>query len=219
MKQLKITAAAMSAVLLSAALFSSCAGKGSAGNETQTEIQNEITTVSSVENADEISVCVAYFSLGNETDGIKTAAESIARKTGAELFEITTPLDYTDGTDALRREIEEDIHPVINERIKGLSSTGALFLGFPCVDGALPMEIVSFMEEYDLRDVVLLPFTDGGCDNFDKITQKLDAVSFGSSQSVLLDLSENENTDGLISGWLDSLGFSQDAQTQTAAEE
>lgn len=171
--------------------------------ETSAEAVVEAETVSSIENADEINVLVAVFNPTGETGD---TAEKIAEITGGTLFEIKTEIDYEADGDVMKNEIANNEHPVISDRVENMSDYGAIIIGFPEVDGELPMEVMSFLEEYDVRDKVIIPFVSGESESYPLITNKLDTVSFGSTQTVMKTFTE-KTKDTEIRDWLTGLGF------------
>ena len=162
-------------------------------------------TLASVEDAKDLRKIVVYFSLG---EGADKTAKLIAEKTGAELFEIETENGYPDGgEDALRRELETGALPVVKNRLKSITDYDAVFIGFPAVDGKMPAAVISFLQEYDFRETVLLPFCCGDAEDYSDITNRIDALTFGSSQAVLLTLKSEDNIQEKTAGWLSGLGF------------
>jgi len=163
---------------------------------------SEVETISTVENTEQLNILVAYF---GRDGAVKAAADEIAEKTGGALFEIKTEKQYTGKQDYLD-EITAGEHPVITDRVDDMAAYNAVFIGFESVDGQLPMAVVSFMEEYDLRDMVLIPFCLNGGEGLAGITDKIDSVCFGASQTVMLSFN-GETTDKEIGAWLTGLGF------------
>lgn len=172
--------------------------------ETNETFTFEGETLAQVENAEEMKILVAYLSVG---EAVKAAADAIAEKTGAEVFEIKTERDYETETGLLYDEIAQNLHPVISDRVDGMESYDAVFLGFPEVDGRLPMAVVSFMEEYDLRDKVIIPFCAAaeGAD-LSNVTGQIDNVCFGASQTLLITVNGKTTADD-INARLTELGF------------
>ncbi|MCM1060185.1 MAG: hypothetical protein NC452_07810 [Eubacterium sp.] len=105
-------------------------------------------------------VLVAYFSWsGNTTE----MAQTIANKTGGELFEIVPknpyPEEYTPCTEVALEESDSNARPEIKNLPETISEYDMVFIGYPIWWHTAPMIIGTFLESYDLSGVEVYPFT------------------------------------------------------------
>lgn len=172
-------------------------------SETETFVF-EGETLAAVENAEELNILVAYFDVSGD---VENSADVIVKTTKGKTFEIKTEKDYSADGNLLKEEIAGNLHPVISDRVENMDSYDAVFLGFPSVEGRLPMAVVSFIEEYDLRDKVLIPFCccEEG-EDLSQVTAQLDTYCFGASQTVLIKITP-DGKDSDITNALTKLGF------------
>lgn len=110
---------------------------------------------------------VAYFSATGTT---RAVAQTLAKATGAELFEIAPVQPYTaadlDWRDTVSRSTVEMKNPAsrveIAAKVLDMSRYDTLFLGFPIWWYTAPHIIQSFLESYDLAGKVIIPFATSG---------------------------------------------------------
>lgn len=120
-------------------------------------------------------VAVVYFSrtgeeygVGNITKGnTAIVAEFIAKKTGADVFEIKAatpyPNEYDACTELAKRELETNARPAIVSNIDNLAQYDTIFIGYPIWWSALPRVMMTFLESNDLSGKTIIPFcTHGG---------------------------------------------------------
>ncbi|MBO1305615.1 NAD(P)H-dependent oxidoreductase [Enterococcus sp. 669A] len=110
------------------------------------------------------SSLVAYFSYSGNTQQI---AESIAEKTGSEVFEITTaegyPEDYDSVVDLAQEERNDQARPELGSELTNLEEYDTIYLGYPIWWSDMPMAVYSFLDDYDLAGKRIVPFcTHGG---------------------------------------------------------
>ncbi len=127
--------------------------------ETETAGQNDNTSHQS-----EGKILVAYFSHSGNTKGI---AEDIQKKTGADIFEITTvnkySSDYDTVLDEAKAEQKDNARPELSSKVETMDQYQTVIIGFPIWWGDMPMALYSFLDEYDLSGKTVLPFcTHGG---------------------------------------------------------
>lgn len=113
------------------------------------------------------SVLIAYFSWGGNTRGI---AEEIQRQTGADIFEITPVVPYSDDyntvLDEAQRDQNDQARPELSEHIEDMSQYDTVILGYPNWWASIPMPIASFLEEYDFSGKTIIPFCSHGGGRF-----------------------------------------------------
>ncbi len=125
-------------------------------------------------------VLVAYFSATGTT---KTAAEKVAKATGAEIFEIkpteaysAADLDWTDKASRCCRENDNPkSRPGFKKSKKSLDGYDLIFLGFPNWWNGAPRIINTFMDAYQLKGKRIVMFmTSGGSgiENTEKVFKK-----------------------------------------------
>ena len=147
--------ATMATVLLSVVGLSACTAKAKqVSNETsQTETKQEVMSLKGKK------VLVAYFSWSGNT---KYAAQYIAKKVGADEFEIITekayPIEYQPCTEVAKAEKEANARPAIKGKVENMEQYDVVFIGAPVWWYTSPMAIYTFMEQYDLKGKTVIPF-------------------------------------------------------------
>lgn len=174
---MKKKALIMAAIMLLAAMISSCAkpqtdtvgssqNTEKAQNATQTTASDAAVAYDSPTQDDRI--LVVYFSATGTT---KAAAERIAAYTNADLYEIQPKTPYTDAdldwTDKSSRTTKEQndkkIRPEIGSDSISIDGYSTIFIGYPIWWGEEPRIIDTFVETYDFADIKCIPFcTSGG---------------------------------------------------------
>lgn len=110
---------------------------------------------------------VAFFSATGTT---KTVATKLANAIGAVSFEIVPEIPYTtadlDWQDAHSRSSQEmdDVtsRPKISSVVEDMAQYDLVFVGFPVWWYREPSIIDTFMEAYDFRDKLIVPFATSG---------------------------------------------------------
>lgn len=103
---------------------------------------------------------IVYFSWsGNTTE----MAETIAGKTGGELFELVPvnpyPEEYTPCTEVALEERDSNARPEIKDLPDTLDGYDTILIGYPIWWHTAPMIIGTFLENYDLTGIDVYPFT------------------------------------------------------------
>ncbi len=115
-------------------------------------------------------VLVAYFSASGVT---KAAAQQLAEAAGADLYEITPAQPYTDADlDWRNKQSRSSVEmqnkasrPAISGKLEKMSDYDVVYVGFPIWWYTCPTIINTFMEAYDFKGKVVIPFaTSGGSD-------------------------------------------------------
>ncbi len=90
----------------------------------------------------------------------KVAAEAIAEKDGADLFEIETvdayPTDYTECTEVAAAEKRTGVRPELATDID-TDPYDVIYLCYPNWWGTCPMAVLAFLEGHDFSDKVIRP--------------------------------------------------------------
>ena len=127
---------------------------------------------------------VAYFSASGVT---KQAAERLAKKEGADLFEIrpvqpytSADLDWTNKNSRSTLEMQEKGSRVaIAEKVPAMEQYGEIFLSFPIWWGIAPHIINSFLEQYDLTGKIISPFATSGGSGYGRSNRELEPSAPG----------------------------------------
>lgn len=104
---------------------------------------------------DELKVLVAYFSYSGTT---KAVAEQIKSYTGADIFEITMKEEYGNVYLGSHADIRKGSKPEMGSVIENISEYDVVFVGFPLWWHATPAVINTFLETYDLKGGLIIPF-------------------------------------------------------------
>lgn len=121
---------------------------------------------------------VAYFSASGTT---RLVAEKISQLVQADLFEICpeTPytqadLDWTNKTSRSSIEMkDQQSRPKIKDKVHQMDQYDQIFLGFPIWWYQAPTIINSFLEQYDLKGKIIIPFATSGGSGMGKTNQYL----------------------------------------------
>lgn len=103
---------------------------------------------------------IAYFSWSGNTVAM---AQTIADKTGGELFEIVPvtpyPTEYTPCTEVALEERDSNARPKIKNLPENIDEYDTILIGYPIWWHTAPMIIGTFLENYDLTGIEVYPFT------------------------------------------------------------
>lgn len=109
-------------------------------------------------------IAIIYYS---RTGNTKAVAKLIQEKVGGELFQIETkvarPKNYRQEVEQNVQEQERAILPEIKTPIPDIQNYDRIFIGAPTWNMALPQAVVSFLNDYDFKGKIVIPFnTHGG---------------------------------------------------------
>jgi len=139
--------------------------------ETQTTGSNVLIAYFSVPEDVETTDAIAGASIvvrdGEKLGNTEYVAELIQNTVGGDLFRIKTvkeyPLDHDPLVDQAADEQDADARPELAAHVENFGQYEYVFLGFPNWWGNAPRVILTFLEQYDLTDKVVIPFcTSGG---------------------------------------------------------
>jgi len=130
------------------------------------------------ENTEQKTVLVAYFSATGTT---KAVAETLAKAADADLFEIVPEKPYTDAdldwTNKQSRSTlemqDKQSRPAIADTVEHISQYKTIFVGFPVWWYTAPTIINTFLEQYNLEGVTLIPFATSGGSDIKNVHQEL----------------------------------------------
>lgn len=132
----------------------------SAAPDTQSaaaDTQEQNTDTNSIQDG---KTLIAYFSWSGNT---VTMADTIAEKTGGELFEIVPvnpyPEEYTPCTEVALEERDSNARPEIKDLPDSIEEYDTILIGYPIWWHTAPMIIGTFLENYDLTGIEVYPFT------------------------------------------------------------
>ena len=142
-------------MLLSVMGLSACTGSK---KEAKVADESETTKEETIDMKGK-KVLVAYFSWSGNT---REAAQYIAKKTGADEFEIIRekeyPTEYTPCTEDAKAEKEAGERPAIKGRVENMAQYDVVFVCVPVWWYTAPMPVFTFLEQYDLKGKMVIPF-------------------------------------------------------------
>lgn len=153
---------------------------------------------------------VAYFSWSGNTENV---ANSIAARTGTDIFKIVPAEPYTNDYDELldiaTKEKQDGARPEIADTIENFEQYDVVYVGFPNWWSDMPMILYTFFDSYDFSGKTIAPFcTSGGSGlsgtvnsikELEPEAEVLDGLHIGDSAS--------SDPDGAVEEWLESLRF------------
>lgn len=163
----KLAALFMSIIMLTA--LPACSDNGGNTADTQPAAPDtqstaadteEQTTDTDTNSTQDGKTLIAYFSWSGNTF---TMANTIAEKTGGELFEIVPvnpyPEEYTPCTEVALEERDSNARPEIKDLPDSIEEYDTILIGYPIWWHTAPMIIGTFLESYDLTGIEVYPFT------------------------------------------------------------
>lgn len=118
------------------------------------------TTTVTASSAKGGKTLIAYFSWSGNTVAM---ANTIADKTGGEMFEIVPvtpyPEEYTPCTEVALEERDSNARPQIKDLPVSIEEYDTILIGYPIWWHTAPMIIGTFLENYDLTGIEVYPFT------------------------------------------------------------
>ena len=126
-------------------------------------------------------VLVAYFSASGVTRGV---AEQLAEVANADLHEIKPEQPYTDADlnwrdKQSRSSVEmndKTSRPAITDKLTNMDDYVVVYLGFPIWWYTCPTIINTFMEAYDFKGKIVIPFATSGGSSIQKACDDLKAA-------------------------------------------
>ena len=107
-------------------------------------------------------ILVAYFSYSGTTKSVATA---LGEKTGADLFEITTKKAYSNLYLESNSQIRKNERPALADTVENMAKYDIIFVGFPVWWHATPAPVNTFLDSYDLKGKLIIPFCTSGGSN------------------------------------------------------
>jgi len=171
-------------------------------------------TTPATPNANGKRILIAYFSWSGNT---KSVAETIAKNTGGELFEIVPetpyPENYRRCTEQAKKEITEGFRPKLKFVPKNLASADIVFVGSPNWWGTYAPPIATLLDDPAFEGKTIVPFfTHGGgglqrCES--DMKNQLPQASFLKAFTVNGSSANSDRTKRNIANWLLEIGVSR----------
>ena len=170
-------------------------------------------------------ILVAYFSrVGNEygVGNIKKGntaivAEIIAKKLGADLFEVkpvkSYPVDYDACTKIASQEKAQNARPELATRVENFADYDTVFVGSPIWYADAPMCVYTFLESYDFSGKNIVPFVTHGGSGLSGIDQRFalacpnSKILQGFAISGRTAQKNFSETDSKVTDWLKKINF------------
>ena len=154
--------------------------------------------VEEMKQKDELKVLVAYFSYSGTTENV---AKSLSSKINADLFKIEPKKEYKNVYIEGNNEIRFNKKPELKSTI--LEDYDVVFVGFPIWFHATPAPINTFLESYDLKGKLIIPFcTSGGSD----ISEAMPTFLNSSKDLAIYKERRIINTN-VLDDWLEEIGL------------
>lgn len=120
---------------------------------------------------------VVYFSWSGNTEGM---ASYIADQVGGDLLEIQPktayPTDYNECGDVAKVERDKNARPEIANLPDSIEEYDTILVGYPIWWHTAPMIIGTFLENYDLTDTTVYPFTQSASMNTEQFDNSVEFV-------------------------------------------
>lgn len=146
-------------------------------------------------------ILVAYFSATGNTQRL---AEQIISATGADAFRIEAAEPYAanpyDDSDRIQNESYNNLRPGVATLPANVEDYDVIFIGSPIWWHNPAMVVCTFLENYDLKDKIVVPFFTYGATTY--LQQSIDKIHEVTPQSIHLDTYPGS---GEVENWLRSI--------------
>lgn len=157
--------------------------------------------------SDNSKILIAYYSWSGNT---KEVAEAIQKKTGGTLFRIETvnayPEEYRAATEQVKKEINDNFHPKLKNKIENIDRYDTIFVGSPNWWGTIAPAVSSFLSLHNLKGKKVIPFITHGGGGAQNTITNLTAQCLGCDVASNGWVGYGSRTLG-INGWLKSQGY------------
>ena len=208
---MKKVLATMAAMLLAVAGLSACTAKSKQVNNESGESTTENKEVMSLKGKKSL---VAYFSWSGNT---KYAAQYIAKKVGADEFEIIRekpyPTEYTPCTEDAKAEKEAGERPTIKGKVENMAQYDVVFVCVPVWWYTAPMPVFTFLEQYNLKGKTVIPFCTAYSGPSSTLKDIVKATPDSDHRDGICIVTKEQNAQGMesktakIDKWLGEIGF------------
>ena len=207
-------------------LFSFCSK--SEDIETSNSDNNIANTEDTISFNDK-EILIAYFSRANYvpegTDGVsgatnkagntQTIAYYIGQQIGGDIFEIIPernyPVSHSDCSAIAQQEVKDNARPALASHVEDMGKYTIVFVGFPIWVYREPMAVLTFLEEYDFKGKIVIPFCtsmtvgiDQSMDDFRNTIPDADI-----KQGLRLGYTLSGNWQSLVNEWLNTIRMSK----------
>lgn len=176
------------------AIFTSCS------NDDEPEINTENTD--DVQYDENRKILVAYFSATGNTQRL---AQQIITATGADAFRIEAAEPYAsnpyDDSDRIQNESYNDLRPAVAVLPDNIEEYDVIFVGSPIWWHNPAMVVCTFLESYDLKDKIIVPFFTYGATTY--LQQSVDKIHEVTPESIHLPA----YTGGGVEAWLRNINI------------
>ena len=143
-------------------------------------------------------VLVAYFSYSGTTKGV---AKAIRERTGADLFEIKPQKQYSNVYTESNREIRRNEKPELADTVEHPESYDIVFVGYPVWWHATPAPVNTFLESYDWKGKLIIPFCTSGESDIDETMPTF----LNSCEGLAVHEGRRVQGTGEVDAWLEEL--------------
>lgn len=181
-------------VLSAITVFTSC------NNDDEPEINTGNTD--DVQYDENRKILVAYFSATGNTQRL---AQQIISATGADAFRIEAAEPYAanpyDDSDRIQNESYNDLRPAVAVLPDNIEDYDVIFVGSPIWWHNPAMVVCTFLESYDLKDKIIVPFFTYGATTY--LQQSVDKIYEVTPESIHLPT----YTGGGVEAWLRNINI------------
>lgn len=158
-------------------------------------------------------VLVVYFSYSGTTKGV---ANAISERTGADLFEIKTKKEYSNVYTESNREIRKNEKPELADEVEQPEAYDIVFVGYPVWWHATPAPVNTFLESYDWKGKLIIPFCTSGESDIDETMPTF----LDSCEGLAVHEGKRIQGAGEVDEWLEelNLGFTGDKKVSDTGE-
>lgn len=143
-------------------------------------------------------VLVAYFSYSGTTKGV---ADAISERTGADLFEIKTQKEYSNVYTESNSEIRKNEKPELVDTVEHPETYDIVFVGYPVWWHATPAPVNTFLESYDWKGKLIIPFCTSGESDIDETM----STFLNSCEDLAVHEGRRIQGAGEVDAWLEEL--------------
>lgn len=180
--------------LSAVAVFTSCS------NDDEPEISTENTD--DIQYEENRKILVAYFSATGNTQRL---AQQIISATGADAFRIEAAEPYSsnpyDDSDKIQNESYNDRRPAVAVLPDNIEDYDVIFVGSPIWWHNPAMVVCTFLESYNLKDKIIVPFFTYGATTY--LQQSVDKIYEVTPGSIHLPT----YTGGGVEAWLRNINI------------
>ncbi len=129
---------------------------------------------------------IVYFSWSSNTERM---ANTIKEQTNGDILEIIPvnayPTDYTRCTEVALEERDSNARPAIQNLPASIEEYDNILIGYPIWWHTAPMIIGTFLENYDLTDVHIYPFTQSASMNTEQFDNSMEFVRSCANNAIV----------------------------------